>query len=63
MKNLNLIVKMTEIDKFAIPKSGAYNQFVKVQGGKKASVRRSIVFHSISLIPPVSFRFYRVLRE
>ncbi len=26
--------------KFAIPNSGAYNQFVKVQGRKKAEVRR-----------------------
>jgi hypothetical protein len=63
MKTLNLIIKMTEKDKFAIPIPGAYNRLVKVQGGKKASERRSIVFHSICLIPPVSFRFYRVLRR
>ena len=55
-------IKMSLKHKFAIPIPGAYNPFVKVQGGKKASARRSIVFHSICLIPPVSFRFYRVLR-
>lgn len=40
MKTINQIVKTTKKHKFAIPNLGAYNPFVKVQGRKKAEVRR-----------------------